>query len=114
MSAVVAPKTRNVPAMTRGPQPIGDILAELMARNGFAGLQSAETLERAWKEAAGALVAKYTRVGALRRGKLEVIVANSTLVQELTYQKPALLKAVNRLLPDQHIQDVRFRVGEVC
>ena len=100
--------------MERGPQPIGDILAELMARKGFAGLQSAEAFEGAWKEAAGALVAEYTRVGALRRGKLEVVVANSTLLQELTYQKPALLEALNRLLPDQQVKDVRFRVGEVC
>jgi len=100
--------------MARGPQPIGDILAELMARKGFTRLQSAEAFECAWKEAAGSLVAEYTRVAALRRGKLEVIVANSTLVQELTYQKPALLEALNRLLPDQEVEDVRFRVGEVC
>ena len=43
--------------------------------------------DAAWREAAGPLAAKYTRPGQLRRGTLEVVVANSTLVQELGFQK---------------------------
>ena len=59
------------------------------------------------------LAAEYTRVGMLRRGKLEVTVANSMLVQELTFQKPDLLKALRERLPDETIRDLRFRVGAV-
>ena len=55
------------------------MLSELMARRGYARVQSAEAYEAAWREAAGPLVAKYSRVGGLRRGTLEVVVANSTL-----------------------------------
>ena len=99
--------------MARGPEPIGDILAELMARRGFAGVRSAAACEAAWRQAAGELAARYTRVGSIRRGKLEVTVANSTLVQELSFQKPALLKALATLLPDRKIKDLRFRVGAV-
>ncbi len=95
------------------PKPIGTILAELMARRGFAGIQTAEALSDAWVEAAGSLAAKYTRVGPLRRGKLEVIVQNSTLVQELVFQKPNLLKTLKRLLPDERIENLRFRVGAI-
>ncbi len=84
-----------------------------MARRGFAREQSGAALEEAWKSAAGELLAQYTRVGQVRRGALEVIVANSTLVQELSFQKPTILESLGRLLPDEAIKDLRFRVGQV-
>jgi predicted nucleic acid-binding Zn ribbon protein len=97
--------------MPRGPQSIGTVLADLMARTGYARVQSTASLEAAWREAAGAVAERFTRVGALRRGKLEVVVANSTFVQELSFQKTALLGALRRALPDEQIRDLRFRVG---
>jgi len=97
--------------MARNPKPIGQILSELMARRGYAGVQIARAYETAWREAAGELAARYTRVGGLRRGTLEVIVMNSTLVQELTFQKPTLLRLLAQLLPDERLEDLRFRVG---
>lgn len=84
-----------------------------MARRGYARVQSAEVYDTAWREAAGPLAAQYTRVGSLRRGTLEVTVANSTLVQELVFQKPALLKALANLLPNEGIKNIRFRVGVI-
>ena len=99
--------------MAKGPEPIGDILAQLMARRGFARVRSGEACEAAWREAAGEFAARYTRVGCIRRGKLEVTVASSTLVQELSFQKRVLLEALARLLPDERIKDLRFRVGPI-
>ena len=99
--------------MARGPQSIGNVLSELMSRRGFARVQSASAYDDAWREAAGPLIAAYTRVGTLRRGTLEVMVANSTLVQELGFQKQTLLKSLAGLLPDEGIENLRFRVGKV-
>jgi len=99
--------------MARGPKRIGDVLAELMARRGFARVRSAQAYEAAWREAVGPLAAAYTRLGALRRGTLEVVVANSTLVQEFGFQKRELLKTLTRLLPHQGIRNLRFRVGVI-
>ena len=99
--------------MARGPQQVGNILTELMARRGFGRVQAASAYQQAWREASGQLIAKYTRAGAVRRGKLEVTVANSTLLQELGFQKPALLKSLAKLLPDENIDDLRFRVGPI-
>ena len=96
-----------------GPERIADILAQLMARRGFARVQGAEAYQSAWNEATGPLGAKYSRVGQLKRGKLEVVVTNSTLVQEFTFQKAAILATLNRLLPDHNIQDLRFRLGAI-
>jgi predicted nucleic acid-binding Zn ribbon protein len=99
--------------MPRGPQQMGAILSELMARRGFARVQSAMALEAAWEEAAGELFGRHSRVGAIRRGKLEITVASSTLAQELTFRKPMLLDALRTSLPDETIRDLRFRVGAI-
>ena len=99
--------------MARGPEAIGDVLVQLMARRGFAGVRRAATCEEAWRQAAGELAAGYSRVGAVRRGTLEVLVANSTLLQELTFQKQTLLETLGELLPDEKIQDLRFRLGAI-
>ena len=98
----------------RGPQKIGNVLAELMARRGYGRVRSAEAYEQAWRDAAGSLLAQYSRVGALRRGALEVTVANSTLLQEVTFQKADLLKRLKDLLPNEGIRDLRFRLGTLC
>ncbi len=97
--------------MPRGPQSIGNVLAELMARRGFARLQSAAALQSAWREAAGELVGRHSRVVGVRRGKLEVIVGHSALLQELTFHKSAILAALAQALPDEPIKDLRLRVG---
>jgi predicted nucleic acid-binding Zn ribbon protein len=97
--------------MAKAPQTIGAILNELMARRGFARVQSAGALQAAWGEAVGELMAKHTRAGAVKRGRLEVVVANSALVQELSFRKVSIVEALGRSLPDERIKDLRFRVG---
>ena len=99
---------------SRGPRPIGDILAELMARKGFARARGEEAYQAAWQEAVGESAAGYTRTGKLCRGSLEIIVANSMLIQEFTFQKGALLKSLQQKLPDENIRDLRFKVGVIA
>ena len=96
-----------------GPERIADILAQLMARRGFARVQGAEAYQSAWNEAAGPLGAQYGRVGQLKRSTLEVVVTNSALIQEFGFQKAAILGTLNRLLPDHNIKDLRFRLGAI-
>jgi hypothetical protein len=59
------------------------------------------------------MASKYSRPRQLSRGVLEVIVSNSTLMQELGFQKAMLLKALEKLLPDGGIKNLRFRVGNL-
>lgn len=98
--------------MAGRPRPIGEVLVELMARRGFARQLAPEELDAAWRQAAGPL-ASQTSVGAIRRGRLEILVAHSTLLQELAFRKPVLLAALAEALPDTPIRDLRFRVGHV-
>jgi predicted nucleic acid-binding Zn ribbon protein len=96
----------------RGPKKMGDVLAGLLARKGYARVQSASACETAWKEAAGKL-AEHSRPGNIKRGVLAVIVRNSAALQELTFQKKKLLQRLQEQLPEEKLTDLRFRVGSL-
>jgi hypothetical protein len=95
------------------PKPIADVLAQLMARRGYAREQSAAAYGEAWRRAVGEPLSSFTQAGLLKRGALEITVANSVLVQELGYQKAEIIAKLCQLLPDQNIRDLRFRVGSI-
>jgi predicted nucleic acid-binding Zn ribbon protein len=88
-------------------------ILDILSRRGYARERSAAACVEAWRTAAGDKIANQSRAGAIRSGTLEVLTANSTLVQELTFQKQELLKKLGELLPDQPIRDLRFRVGRI-
>jgi predicted nucleic acid-binding Zn ribbon protein len=95
------------------PQPIAETLSKLMARRGYAYLQTSSEREEAWRGVVGERMAAYSRLGNVRRGVLEVTVRNSAVLQELTFQKKQLLQRITAALPEQQIRDLRFRVGAV-
>jgi predicted nucleic acid-binding Zn ribbon protein len=92
---------------------IVDILSELDARRGYARIRTTQTAEEAWQEAAGSDFAAKSRPGPVKRGVLEVIVANSMLAQELQFQKERIVKRLAELLPHEKIRDLRCRIGPV-
>jgi predicted nucleic acid-binding Zn ribbon protein len=108
----VAAKTRRQ-ATLRGPQPIGKIINELMARQGVGRQLAAQQRQQAWQQAVGQPLAGYTRCGSVYRRRLEVIVASSTLMQELTFQKPQILQRLREIAPELEVDDIRFRQGTV-
>jgi predicted nucleic acid-binding Zn ribbon protein len=96
----------------RGPEGIGEILSRLFTARGWGRRQDRMRLEQAWAEAAGEAHAAHTRVGALRRGVLEVVVDNAVLLQELAhFHKRRLLEQLRRRLPGTPLTDLRFRAG---
>ena len=68
---------------------------------------------QAWLRTAGPKLAGMSCPGNIRRGVLEVTVASSSVLQELTFQKTTLLQRIQQQLPDAKIRDLRFRVGMV-
>ncbi len=95
------------------PRQIGDVLAQLIARRGYAREQSSAALQAHWQEAAGQQLAAVTRVGALRRGTLEVLVSNNLLAQELGFQKDEIIARLQKLSPEANINKLRFRIGTI-
>ena len=98
----------------RGPERLAEILSQLFTARGWGRRQGRLHLERAWADVAGEQFAPHTRVGALRRGVLEVQVGNAVLLQELThYHRRRLLEQLRARLPGTPITDLRFRSGVV-
>ena len=95
------------------PLPIGDILAELMARRGYGREETGGRCAEAWGLAVGAALGARSRAGRVRRGVLEVCVGSSVVAQELSFQKEELLAKLARLAPEENIADLRFRVGPI-
>src|SRR5690606_5496390 len=97
----------------RQPKAVGDILAQLIQRRGYAQVRAAGQYNEAWAAAAGPQFAAVTEVGQLRRGVLEVTAANSLVMQELGFEKERILHQLKTDLPDAGIKQLRFRVGKI-
>ena len=106
-------KTKTQPVERRGPQKAAEIVAQLMARRGYGRINGSAVTEEAWTAAAGEKFAGKTRVGELKRGKLEIHVRNSAVLQELTFAKKKILKSLLASMPEAKITDLKFRVGSV-
>lgn len=95
-----------------GVEPLGEILARMIAARGWGRRQARLHLERAWASAIGPEHESHTRVLGLRRGVLEVEVNTPVLVQELaSYHKRKLLGKLREQLPNHTITDLRFKAG---
>ena len=100
----------------RGPEPLGEILSRLFTARGWGRRQDRLRLEQAWADAMTAcgLAPDETCVNGLRRGVLEVLVANAVMLQELAhFHKRKLLEAVRGKLAGTMIHDLRFRAGVI-
>jgi predicted nucleic acid-binding Zn ribbon protein len=98
----------------RRPKKIANVLAQLITARGYGRIQATADFSAAWQAAAGEKLARHTRPGRLRRGQLEITVTNSTIVQELTFQKRQILAALRAEAPDANIRDLRFRIGTIA
>jgi predicted nucleic acid-binding Zn ribbon protein len=97
----------------RKPKKIADVVAQVVTARGYGRAQSLDNFAAAWHQAAGSTLARFSRPGQLKRGVLAVMVTNSTMVQELGFQKQAILAQLKTILPDANIRDLRFRVGAI-
>ena len=94
----------------RGPRRIDGILSDLLTRRGYARVFSNNALLEAWNKAVPADLRRLTNPGKLSRGLLAVDVENSTALQQLTFSKHDIITELNRLLDEQQVRDIRFRV----
>jgi predicted nucleic acid-binding Zn ribbon protein len=100
----------------KGPESLGEILSRLFTARGWGRRQDRLRLEEAWAAAVTAcgLATDDTRVAALRRGVLEVVVGSGVLLQEMAhYHKRRLLEQLRGRLPGTIVTDLRFRAGVV-
>jgi hypothetical protein len=102
--------------MEKGPELLSEILSRLFTARGWGRRQDRLRLERAWADAITAcgLTPEHTRVAGLRRGVLEVLVDNASLLHKLAhFHKRRLLEQLRGRLAGTNLNDVRFRAGVV-
>lgn len=105
-------KSRFEKRQSTGPEPLAEILGRLFTAKGWGRKQDRMRLESAWQEAVGPEHATQTRVGAIRRGVLEIEVFGAVLLQELAhYHKRRILARLRESLPGTTVSDLRFRAG---
>lgn len=92
---------------------MGDVVGQLLVKRGYGNVQQAQSLQQLWQGVAGDQYAASTRAAQLKRGVLEVTVANSAVMQELTFVQAKLVKALAQAAAEQKIQKIRFKVGSV-
>jgi hypothetical protein len=97
----------------RRPKKAADLIAQLMARKGWGQSTAVDELDIAWNLVATTAWSQQTQLGNVRKGVLEVIVANSALLHQLEFKKQSLVASLQQRLPQNKIKDIRFRIGNV-
>ncbi len=101
-----------MPEGNKGPENLSEVLARLFTARGWGRKSERVRIEAAWADAVGPQLATETRVGAVRRGVMEIEVRSAVLIQELAqFQKRKLLTALRERLTGMTIADLKFRAG---
>ncbi len=93
-----------------GVRRIGTIVSQLMSRRGYASVATENALTDSIAKSVGPVMAASITVGKLSRGVLQVYAVDSVVMQELTFQKQQILKALSKDHPQAKITDIRFRL----
>jgi len=97
----------------RGPRRIGTVVSQLMSRRGYASVGSDHAMTASIAKCIGPNLAGSITVGKLNRGVLHIYAVDSVVMQELTFQKRQIIKALSKDHPTTKITDIRFKLGTV-
>ena len=95
----------------RKPRKAAELLCDIVTKRGIAAQQSNKRLQNLWDSTVGIDIANNTMVGSIKRGQLEVIVANSSMLQSLSFKKQDILQKIQTQMTD--IKNLRFRIGRI-
>ena len=91
--------------------PIKGILTDVLRQCRTDLKQDPERLWQIWDRAVGATIARNARPAAFRQRQLIVHVSSSVWLQELHFQKAALIARVNDAAGELVLEDIQFKVG---
>lgn len=102
----------------RRPKRAADVVAAVIAKHGYAAVKGGDAVSSAWRTVVSRVLgdgslAAQTLARGVRRGVLEVAVANAVVMQEVRFHKPRLLAEAQSSLPEARLTDLRFTVGRV-
>ena len=92
--------------------PISEVIQSVFTKLESAANPFQENMESLWKELVGQDGFRHSRPVAIRKKILNVLVDNSTWMQELSMRKRSILKGLKRKLGRDRISGINFRIGE--
>lgn len=95
------------------PKRAADVMAAVLQRRGYGRMIENEQLAETWAAAVDPRLRPLTRAVRVYRRRLEVVVASSAVLQELTFAKRTLVERFNAAFGGQTVTDIRLRIGEV-
>lgn len=95
------------------PKTLKTVINRVMAKKGYGQQQANSALADCWKVILPSNMEKQTRLGQIRRGTLEVFVADSGTLQQLSFLQHKLVKQLKLELPTANIRSLRFKLGEL-
>jgi hypothetical protein len=81
-----------------------------MSRRGYAQLRASEVMHQHVAAVLDPHLRDAFQVGALRSGVLQIYATDSVTLQELNFRKRAILKQLQKMMPESRVSDVRFRI----
>ncbi|MCR4404794.1 MAG: DUF721 domain-containing protein [Candidatus Acetothermia bacterium] len=93
--------------------PIRSLLRQIFTRHGLAEEFHEQEPLFLWEEAVGERIARLASPLRVREGIIFVEVPNHVLAQELSLLKGEYLRKLNKLLGEERVREIRFRVGGV-
>lgn len=91
-------------------QSIGALVNQLISRRGYAQIAETDQFHGIIAGVTGKELGQDITVGKLNRGVLKVFARDSVTIQELTFQKRAIIKRIAKEIPDAKVTDIRFAV----
>lgn len=96
------------------PQPISDILPQVLSRMGLAQKVKEAEIVRDWAVIVGKAIAMHCQPVGLNKGYLTVNVDSSPWLNELQrFSKNLILQKLQARLGERVIRDIRFRIGPI-
>ncbi len=102
-------ESKKAPGVT----PIKGILDSVLRQCRSELQQDPDLLWRVWDRAVGSAIARNARPAAFKQRLLIVHVSSSAWLQELHFQKAALIESVNKEAGSTILDDIQFKIGPV-
>jgi hypothetical protein len=90
------------------PKPIGVLLEEVLAENGYLTVCKENSILRIWPSIVGKEFAQYSQCERVENGIVYIRVASSPWRQEVAYLKETLLKRIQTDFDCPSIKDIIF------
>lgn len=94
----------------RGVEPLKEVLSRVMMARGWGKVSAQARLEATWHTVVGPQWKPFTQALALKRGVLEIRVADAITHQQLAMSKTQLLQGMQEALGNQ-VKSLKMRVG---